>query len=69
MSARWNRVVHQLLVQVYKTGGSTLLLMKVVALLMLLVAVAATIASCQNIIVRCASRLLCHAASIHVFFR
>ncbi|KAI3430592.1 hypothetical protein D9Q98_005185 [Chlorella vulgaris] len=37
--------------KVYKTGGSTLLLMKVVALLMLLVAVAATIASCQNIIV------------------
>jgi hypothetical protein len=37
--------------QVYKTTGIQLLLMKVVGAFMFLVAVAATIASCQNIIV------------------
>ena len=40
-----------LLPQVYKTTGPMLLLMKVTAFVMFLVAVAATIASCQNIIV------------------
>ena len=39
-----------LLPQVYKPAGPMLLLMKVTALVMLLVAVAAAIASCQNII-------------------
>lgn len=46
--------------QVYKTVGTQLLLMKVVGAFMFLVAVAATIASCQNIIVSWVSRAAAH---------